>query len=73
MVYPEPFQRYRHYKGGTYEIITMASNASDRSPMVVYRSVDFGSIYVRPLSEWEETVSDSERGVYQVPRFKLIP
>ncbi len=39
--------RYRHYKGGIYELICMATLESDFSQYVVYRAPD-GSIWTRP-------------------------
>ena len=45
--YPEPGKRYKHYKGGTYEVITLATHTETNEAMVVYKSLLFGSIYVR--------------------------
>ena len=68
MEYPLPRQRFKHYKGGTYEVITLATHTETGEKLVVYKSINFGSIYVRPLALdiWNST---SELGH---KRFELI-
>ena len=39
--------QYRHYKGGLYELVCVATLESDLSEMIVYRAAD-GSIWTRP-------------------------
>jgi hypothetical protein len=39
--------RFRHYKGGVYELVCEATQESDLTPMIVYRAAD-GSVWVRP-------------------------
>jgi hypothetical protein len=43
---------YRHYKGGLYEVISMATHTETNEVVVVYKSIHFGSVHVRPLSSW---------------------
>jgi hypothetical protein len=50
--YPEPGWRYRHYKGGLYEFLFMSTHTETGEPMVVYRSLLFGTYFSRPLSTW---------------------
>ena len=66
MEYPLPRQRYKHYKGGTYEVITLATHTETGEKLVVYKSINFGSIYVRPLDIWNSTSEDGQK------RFELI-
>lgn len=40
-------QRFRHYKGGIYELVCEATQESDLTPVIVYRSHN-GSIWTRP-------------------------
>ena len=49
--------RYRHFKGREYEVLGIARNSEDESPLVVYRALygDFG-LWVRPADMWQETV-----------------
>lgn len=61
-----PGDVYGHYKGGVYEVITMATHTETQEQMVVYRSLVFGTIYVRPYSVWREA-KDGQ------PRFEKIP
>ncbi len=59
--------RYRHFKGGEYEVLGVASHSETLEPMVVYRAL-YGEkgLWVRPASMWEEQV---EREGYSGPRF----
>ncbi|HLL11485.1 MAG TPA: DUF1653 domain-containing protein [Rubrivivax sp.] len=57
--------RYRHYKGGIYELVCEATYEADHTPMIVYRAHD-GSVWVRDKRVFFETVEvDGQR----VPRF----
>ena len=56
-VYPKIGGKYKHYKGGSYEVITLAKHTETDETMVVYKSLEFGSIYTRPLSVWEDVVN----------------
>jgi hypothetical protein len=63
--------RYRHYKGGTYVVLFVASDTEAGKPVVVYMNEAHGTYYVRSLKEFSANVmEDSEDG--GVPRFKLI-
>lgn len=61
-------QKYRHYKGGVYELVCEAIQESDLSPVIVYRSHN-GSIWTRPKAVFFEMVEVD--GVL-VPRFAAI-
>ena len=62
--------RYRHFKGGEYEVIGVATHTETLEPMVVYRALyGEGGLWVQPLSMWMETV---ERDGYSGPRFVYI-
>jgi len=59
--------RYRHYKGGEYEVIGTARHSETDELLVVYRCLyDNDSLWVRPLLMFEETVIVAGR---KVPRF----
>jgi len=62
---------YRHYKGGLYRLIGIASHSETLEEMVVYRAL-YGErgLWVRPRSMWDETVTVG--GVPQ-PRFARLP
>lgn len=62
--------RYRHYKGGEYEVIDVACHSETEEALVVYRKL-YGdrSLWVRPLAMFTETVDVD--GV-QKPRFEPI-
>jgi len=63
-----PLQRYRHYKGGFYELVCEATLESDLTPMIVYRSGN-GSVWIRPKEVFFELV---EVGGQRVQRFAAI-
>ncbi|GAB4061929.1 DUF1653 domain-containing protein [Uliginosibacterium sediminicola] len=59
--------RYRHYKGGEYEVLGVVRHSESLEPMVLYRPLynDSGS-WVRPFAMFlEELEIDGQR----VPRF----
>ena len=50
--------RYRHFKGNEYEVLGVAAHSETQEPMVVYRALyGEGSLWVRPASMWNETVT----------------
>lgn len=66
MSYPLPNQIYKHYKGGTYQVISMATHTEQNQILVIYKSLKFGSIYARPIDSWLEKTESGEN------RFQLI-
>ena len=61
-------QKFRHYKGGLYELVCVATLESDLSEMIVYRAAD-GSIWARPKEVFFELI---DVGGQQVQRFVPI-
>ena len=57
-----PLGRYRHYKGGEYEVIGVARHSETQEPLVVYRPLDNASgLWVRPHAMFfEKTDVDGE-------------
>lgn len=53
---PFPGQRFRHYKGGLYEVVATATLEATHEPLVVYRADSDGTVWARPLAQWSETV-----------------
>jgi len=47
--------RYRHYKGGIYELVCEAVLEADHTPVMVYRGQD-GAVWVRPKAAFFETL-----------------
>ncbi len=56
--YPEPGKLYNHYKGGIYEVLTLAKHSETDETLVIYKSVHFGSVHARPLEQWFEKISN---------------
>jgi len=69
MTEPRP-GRYRHFKGGEYEVVGVARHSETDERVVVYRPLDGdGGLWVRPLAMFLEPVAHAGR---TVPRFTLI-
>ena len=67
---PTPLGRYRHYKGGAYEVIGVARHHETFEPLVVYRPLyNATGWWVRPHSMFFERVVVD--GVVQ-PRFERM-
>lgn len=50
--------KYRHYKGGLYEVIGMATNSETLEEMVIYRALyDDSRVWVRPASMWNDIIT----------------
>lgn len=64
---PEP-GFYRHFKGGEYEVLSVARHSETEELLVVYRALRSpDAIWVRPLDMFMEQV---ERPEGLVPRFQ---
>lgn len=49
--------RYRHYKGGEYEVLGVARHSETEEPLVVYRPLyGEGGLWVRPEAMFVESV-----------------
>lgn len=63
--------RYRHYKGGEYEVLgkALGQDATGENPaienqrFVVYRGVDSGRLFIRPEADFYSNVAEGK------PRF----
>lgn len=67
---PTPTGRYRHYKGGEYEVIGVARHSETHEPLVVYRPLyNDSGWWVRPHAMFFGSVEID--GVVQ-PRFARI-
>jgi hypothetical protein len=52
----------------------MCNHTETNEPLVIYKSLSFGSQYARPFSEWNDQVDTQDYGVEETPifRFKKI-
>ncbi|MFS2007399.1 DUF1653 domain-containing protein [Duganella sp. CT11-25] len=48
-------QRFKHYKGGLYELVCEATLESDLSTVIVYRAAN-GTIWCRPKDVFFEVI-----------------
>lgn len=60
--------QFRHYKGGLYDLVCIATLESDLSQMIVYRAPD-GSIWTRPKEVFFQLVQVDGT---MVPRFAPV-
>jgi hypothetical protein len=65
-----PLGRYRHYKGGEYEVVGTVRHSETLEPMTLYRAL-YGEqgLWVRPAAMFAETVVID--GIRQ-PRFRKL-
>lgn len=62
--------RYRHFKGGEYQVIGLAKHSETGESMVVYRALyGEGGLWVRPESMFLDTL---ERDGKNYKRFEYI-
>jgi hypothetical protein len=62
--------KYRHYKGGEYEVLGVARHSETDEYLVVYRPLQGDqNLWVRPLSMFTERVT---LGVRTVQRFEFM-
>lgn len=62
---------YRHYKGGRYEVVTLAVASETHEPMTVYRSLDTAQVWVRPSKMFFGVVEVDGREVRRFQRETL--
>lgn len=66
---PKPGEVFKHYKGDSYRVVSLALHSNDDEWMVVYEPLyenPAAPLFTRPLREWGETV---ERDGEKMPRF----
>lgn len=59
---PIALGRYRHYKGGRYEVLGVVRHSESLAPLVLYRPLDEDvGLWVRPYAMFLETVTHDGR------------
>ena len=59
---PITLGRYRHYKGGRYEVLGVVRHSESLAPLVLYRPLDEDvGLWVRPYAMFLETVTHDGR------------
>ena len=69
-----PPGRYRHYKGGLYDVVCTVRHSETLAPMTLYRAL-YGEhgLWVRPAAMFEEMVDVQVNGQpYRGPRFARV-
>lgn len=60
---------YEHYKGLKCEVMAVARHSEDLSEYVVYKELEDGSVWVRPLAMFVEEI---EKNGKRMPRFRYV-
>lgn len=60
---------YRHYKGGLYRVLAVATMEGSSERYVTYVNAANGRAWVRPLSQWFQKVQPNAGDRTVVPRF----
>lgn len=62
--------RYRHHKGGEYEVVGVVRHSETLEPLVLYRALyGEGGLWVRPHAMFFQTVQVEGRAL---PRFTFL-
>lgn len=48
--------KYRHFKGGRYLMLTLATHSETEERLVIYLSMSTGDTFARPIQMWTEEV-----------------
>lgn len=54
--YYVPGEYWTHYKGGVYQLVTLAVKEDTGTIMVVYKSLKHSTVWTRTLNNWCEEV-----------------
>lgn len=66
--YPEIGRFYEYHKGGIFEIISLGYDTNTEEEVVIFKSREFGTMFVRPVKEWFVEVD----GMIKVPNFSSM-
>jgi hypothetical protein len=69
--YPQPRDKWQHYKGGQYEIVCMCNHTDTNEVLVIYKSLSFGGFHARPYSEWHDVIG-TDKWTFPINRFVKI-
>lgn len=61
--------KYQHFKGGLYEVLFEGTDSETLAKVVIYKSLTDGTVWVRPLSMFTESV---EKDGKEIPRFEYL-
>jgi hypothetical protein len=60
---------YKHFKGNLYRVLDIARHSETEEEHVVYRAMKDDSLWIRPLSMFDEVI---ERDGKTVKRFEFV-
>ena len=53
--------KYRHFKGGEYELLAVARHSENNEELVIYRSLKDGQVWARPKTMFTGKAGDVRR------------
>lgn len=69
---PRAGDRYRHYKGGEYEVVACAIKEDTLEPLVIYKSFAKGTLWARTLADWNAEVDVGGQSVKRFQRLAAV-
>lgn len=60
---------YKHFKGNTYKVLSVAKHTETCEDMVIYQCLKTGKVWARPLTMFSDNVDTPD---YKGPRFTKI-
>lgn len=54
---------YRHYKGGMYRVLHLATDEATLTKSVVYMSLETGRVWVKSVDEWYKPIMPDIEGI----------
>jgi hypothetical protein len=70
--YPQPGEKWQHYKGGQYEIVAMCNHTDTNEVLVIYKSLSFAGFHARPFTEWNDKVRTNHKTLKPIYRFEKL-
>ena len=61
--------KYKHYKGGIYEVLSVATHSENKEVLVIYKLDKENTVWARPLEMFFDNVTHNGKST---PRFQKL-